>query len=273
MTSLKKDKILIIGAGNMGISFIKALINNNIASKNIFVLEKNSSRQLSKLKKDKKINVVSNISFYKENQKPDIVLLAVKPNQLESLFDNKLKSFLNSSIIISIIAGKKLSILKKITGNKEKTVRAMTNTPISVGMGVSVVFFDKKTNSSLKNKSKSFLKLVGLVNEVKKESLIDSFTAIFGSGPAYIYYFIEVLTKIAKKNGHENADFMTIQLFLGSLLLMLNERESPQSLRKRVTSKGGTTHAAIQQLEKYHQFEKLMNKAISDATIRSKELN
>ena len=273
MTSLKKDKILIIGAGNMGISFLKALINNNISSKNIAVIEKYPSKELKKIKKDKKIVVVDNISFFNENYKPNLVLLAVKPNQFEQLFDEKVKSFLKSALIISIIAGKKLSLLKKITGNKLKTVRAMTNTPISVGMGISVVFFDKGTSSSSKRKSKFFLKLVGLVNEVKKETLIDSFTAIFGSGPAYIYYFIEVITKIAKKNGHENADFMTIQLFLGSLLLMLDEKESPMSLRKKVTSKGGTTQAAIRELEESDQFMKLMNKAISKATTRSKELN
>ena len=104
MTNLKKDKILIIGAGNMGISFLKALINNKISSKNISVLEKSPSRKLKKIKQDKKILVVSHIDCLTEKDKPDLVLLAVKPNQLESLFDDKLKSFLKSALIISIIA-------------------------------------------------------------------------------------------------------------------------------------------------------------------------
>ena len=88
----------------------------------------------------------------------------------------------------------------------------MTNTPISVGMGSSVVYFDQKTSPKAKKLSKQFLSLVGQVIEVNKESQIDTFTAIFGSGPAYVYFFIETLSKIASKNGFKQSDEMIIHL-------------------------------------------------------------
>tara|TARA_B110000438_G_scaffold255815_1_gene262871 strand:- start:44 stop:865 length:822 start_codon:yes stop_codon:yes gene_type:complete len=273
MTDLKKDRFLIIGAGNMGMSFVTALLRNKYSANKIIILENKPSKKLLKIKKEKKLTVIKNIKYLKKYQKPNIALLSVKPNQLNSVFDGDLIDFLKSSLIISIIAGKKLSILKKVTKNNLGTVRAMTNTPVSVGMGTSILFFDKKTPSILKKKAYQFLGLVGQVSEVKKESLIDPFTAIFGSGPAYIYYFIETLSKIAKKHGLENSNNMVLQLFLGSLLLMLNENESPESLRQKVTSKGGTTEAAMLSLTKSDKFNKILLEAINKAKKKSKELN
>jgi len=273
MTSLKSNKFLILGAGNMGISFIKALLQNKISASKIFILEKRISSELKKIKLNKKIKISKLASNLPKNFKPDIVLLAVKPDQLDSAVSEELVNIISDSLIISIIAGKKTSELKKITRNKNKIVRAMTNTPVSLGMGTSILYFDKGIKKEYKNLAREFLALVGQVNETKNESAIDSFTAIYGSGPAYIYLMIESLTKISSKAGLKNSENMVIQTFLGSLLLLMSGNSNAKTLRENVTSKGGTTQAALSILNSPNGLPKLLSRAINKARKRSIELS
>ena len=273
MISLKNNKFLILGAGNMGISFINALLQNKISATKIFILEKKISPELKKIRLKKKIKILGTASKLPKNFRPDIVLLSVKPNQLNSAVSKELVNIISDSLIISIIAGKKISELKRITKNKYNTVRAMTNTPVSLGMGTSIIYFDKGIKKKFKNLAKDFLALVGQVNETKNESLIDSFTAIYGSGPAYIYLMIESLIKISSKAGLKNSENMVIQTFLGSLLLLMSSSSDAKTLRKNVTSKGGTTQAALSVLNNHNGLLKLLTRAIEKAKKRSIELS
>ena len=273
MVSLKNNRFLILGAGNMGISFVKALIQNDISASKIFILEKKISSELKKIKIMKKIKILKEVSKLPKNFRPNIVLLAVKPNQLDSAINEELINIISDSLIISIIAGKKIRELKKLTRNKNNTVRAMTNTPVSLGMGTSIIYFDKGINKQYKNLAREFLALVGQVNEAKNESAIDSFTAIYGSGPAYIYLMIESLIKISSKAGHKNSENMVIQTFLGSLLLLMSSNRNAKTLRENVTSKGGTTQAALSILNSRNGLSKLLSRAINKARKRSIELS
>ena len=273
MVSLKNNRFLILGAGNMGISFVKALLQNDISASKIFILEKKISSELKKIKLRKKIKILKEVSKLPKNFRPNIVLLAVKPNQLDSAINEELINIISDSLIISIIAGKKIRELKKLTRNKNNTVRAMTNTPVSLGMGTSIIYFDKGINKQYKNLAREFLALVGQVNEAKNESAIDSFTAIYGSGPAYIYLMIESLIKISSKAGHKNSENMVIQTFLGSLLLLMSSNRNAKTLRENVTSKGGTTQAALSILNSRNGLSKLLSRAINKARKRSIELS
>ena len=179
----------------------------------------------------------------------------------------------SNSLIVSIVAGKKISDLKKIFTLNKGIVRAMTNTPASVNMGTTLVCFDKTIKSDQKKIVRNFLSLLGQINETKNEKVIDDFTAIFGSGPAYIFLFIETLIKIADKSGFKNSKNMVLQTFLGSLLLLFNEKDSPTHLKKSVTSKGGTTEAALKILENKNGLSTLISKAIDKAKKRSRELS
>ena len=273
MVSLKNNKFLILGAGNMGISFIKALLQNKISASKIFILEKKISPELKKIRLKKKIKILKESSKLPKNFRPDIVLLAVKPNQLDSAVNEELVNIISDSLIISIIAGKKIRELKKITRNKDNTVRAMTNTPVSLGMGTSILYFDRGIKKKYKNLAREFLALVGQVNEAKNESAIDSFTAIYGSGPAYIYLMIESLIKISSKAGLKNSENMVIQTFLGSLLLLMSGNSDAKTLRENVTSKGGTTQAALSILNSHNGLPELLSRAIMKARKRSIELS
>ena len=225
MINLKKQKFLIIGAGNMGYAVLNSLIENKISSKNILIIEKKITPKLKKLKSKHNLKIVKNVRLLKYKFVPSISLISVKPNQLNAAVDSSLEKFLSNSLIVSIVAGKKISDLKKIFTLNKGIVRAMTNTPASVNMGTTLICFDKTIKSDQKKIVRNFLSLLGQINETKNEKVIDDFTAIFGSGPAYIFLFIETLIKIADKSGFKNSKNMVLQTFLGSLLLLLNEKD------------------------------------------------
>ena len=273
MINLKKQKFLIIGAGNMGYAVLNSLIENKISSKNILIIEKKITPKLKKLKSKHNLKIVKNVRLLKYKFVPSISLISVKPNQLNAAVDSSLEKFLSNSLIVSIVAGKKISDLKKIFTLNKGIVRAMTNTPASVNMGTTLICFDKTIKSDQKKIVRNFLSLLGQINETKNEKVIDDFTAIFGSGPAYIFLFIETLIKIADKSGFKNSKNMVLQTFLGSLLLLLNEKDSPTHLKKSVASKGGTTEAALKILENKNGLSTLISKAIDKAKKRSRELS
>jgi pyrroline-5-carboxylate reductase len=176
---LQKDNILIVGAGNMGFAFITALLDTKVAAKQISVLENNPSQELKKLTKLKKLNLISSIAMLDIKKKISIVLLAIKPNQVNNIFTDDFNIRINKSLLISIVAGKTMASLKKLSNGNINIARAMTNTPVTVGWGTSIVYFSK--NFSVRNKQKviHLFDLVGQVEEVKNEKYINTFTALF----------------------------------------------------------------------------------------------
>ena len=270
---LKKDTILIVGAGNMGFAFISALLDNKISPKQINIIEKKPTLKLKKISKAKKINLFKSIDELNIKTKISITLIAIKPNQLDSLFTQEFNSKTKNSILISIVAGKTMGTLKKLSGNNKDIARAMTNTPVTVGFGTSIIYFSKTTTKTNKNKATHLLNLVGQVDEIKNEKHIDTFTALFGSGPAYLYLLIEIWSDLAKKYGLKNSEEMVVQTMLGSLLLLLKTQDSPKSLRAGVTSKGGTTEAALAEFTKNNNLQKLFKTAVSKAIKRAGRLS
>ncbi len=270
---LKKDTILIVGAGNMGFAFISALLDNKISPKQINIIEKKPTLKLKKISKAKKINLFKSIDELNIKTKISITLIAIKPNQLDNLFTQDFNSKTKNSILISIVAGKTMGTLKKLSGNNKDIARAMTNTPVTVGFGTSIIYFSKTTTKTNKNKATHLLNLVGQVDEIKNEKHIDTFTALFGSGPAYLYLLIEIWSDLAKKYGLKNSEEMVVQTMLGSLLLLLKTQDSPKSLRAGVTSKGGTTEAALAEFTKNNNLQKLFKTAVSKAIKRAGTLS
>ena len=271
--NIKNDNILIIGAGNMGYAFISALIENKVSPKKIYVIEKKPSLRLKKIQKLKKIKIFNTINKFETNIKISITILTIKPNQLGDVFSDELNYKIKNSLIISIVAGKTHSTLKKLSKGNKNIARAMTNTPAAVGWGTSIIYFAKTTTNANKKRAMQLMSLIGQVEEVKSEKSIDTFTGLFGSGPAYLYLLIEIWSNYAKKNGFKYAEEMTVQTILGSILLLLHTKEKPESLRKRVTSKGGTTEAALMELNNNQKFQKLFEKAISKAIKKATTLS
>jgi len=261
-------KISFIGGGNMGEAFVSTLCEKQIFKPSeILVIERNQDKRKKfeekySVKTSKKIEDIA-IS--------EIIFLAIKPQNLEDLpvfeFSNK--------IIISILAGMKISKISEKFPNS-KIVRTMPNLGQFVGFGMTGIFFDENFKFSEKEKKrvKNIFESGGQIVEVSKEDDMDKIGAISGSGPAYFFYFTEVLSKISQDLGFDkkSSEILARQTLLGAAeILKQNYQDSPTLWRERVTSKKGITEAALNEFFN-SEFEVIFTKALKKNIERGKEL-
>lgn len=266
----KMSQILFLGCGKMGSAIAKSLIRNNYDPEKITVIDPNFSGEIHGVK------IYPDLAQLPQNYCADYVYLCVKPQESAEI----LKKFAKSSaidkktILISIIAGKKLKFFQEIFSNSVKIVRAMPNVAISQSQGIIAYLFSRSVKEKDQAQIIKMFKGFGEEINLKTEKKFDDFTAIFGSGPAYIFYLQEILAKIAKtlEIDDEKNQKLIKSLFLGSSLMSYNASEKFIDLRDSVSSKGGTTLAALEVMQKNDALEKLLTKAIKKASKRSKEL-
>ena len=257
-----KIKIAIIGAGNMG-----GAIADSIKRKyNVIVSDIDK-------KKLKKIRTKTTTDNKKAVTGASVVILAVKPQNIKRVLDCLKGSITKKQLIISIAAGIPVKVIENKLG-KVPVVRVMPNTPLMVGKGMSVLFKGGYAKASHFKTAEKIFSEVGKVLSVKKESLMDAVTAVSGSGPAYVYLFIELLIKSARKLGlsKDSAKTLVYQTFDGALALLEKTGKEPDVLRKQVTSRGGTTEAAHKVFDKMG-IDKIIHKALQSAHKRSKQLS
>ncbi|QTA79062.1 Pyrroline-5-carboxylate reductase [Desulfonema limicola] len=271
------------GAGNMGEAIIGALINSCIFSPlNIFINDINKER-LDFMNKTYGVSILAD--NFKLFSQCDIIILAVKPQQMTQLLTeitgNPDYGIYNRKLVISIAAGitiKKIEdILYKPLDDKSRKklpiIRVMPNTPALVLAGISGMSLNNNTSYEDADAGKTILNSMGKVIEVKEE-LLNAVTAVSGSGPAYVFYLVEAMIKGGIEAGLEpgHAAEFSIATLDGAVKLMMAKNESPEELRRKVTSPGGTTEAAIRVLDnndvKHHIIE-----AIAAAAKRGEELS
>ena len=268
-----RDEVLIIGCGKIGSSLIDGWLNKKKEfSKKFFrinVLERSLKRQNFLKKKYKKRIYFIKIGNIKKKFK--YVFLSLKPKDLNSnlnLYKNLLD---NKTIIYSVLAGKQISDINNIFPINKNIIRLMLNTPISFNYGT-IVFYSFKSRI---NKNELFLlNLVGNVYGLKNEKFFDLITVIVGSGPAFFYYLLESMEKTAISHGLNRsfAKKILMNTYDGTGKLILNNFDkSYEDLRKNVTSKGGTTEAAIKCL-KENNFKKLIYNSIKNSIKKAKIL-
>ncbi len=240
--------ILIIGAGNMGTTYAKSLLASHFTTKDKMTLLIRSDASRARLAEIPDENVFTQPDNFVKDA--DIVIVAVKPQDYHTLAQ-QLKPFLHpAQIIISIMAGVGLVTLHN-TLQIPKLVRAMPNLPSQIAMGMTVfscsLDLDRKELFIIQN----LLNTTGKSMYVEDENLINSATAISGSGPAYVYYFMDSMIKAGEKLGFSKAqaEMLVQQTFLGSVHLENQHTLSCEELIKKVASKGGTTEAAFRIFE------------------------
>lgn len=263
-------KIGIIGFGNMGSSIVKGMISGNIIEqKDIFVYDK-ISEKTQKLNEQEGINVSPCPKHLIDNV--DIVILAVKPNTADELFEQIKESITKDHLIISIIAGLKIEKIENKLGKDKKIVRVMPNTPALVLEAMSAISFNSNINDKDKENSIKIFSSFGKA-EVVKENLMDIVTGISGSSPAYVFIMIEAMADAAVRGGmpREKAYTFVSQAILGSAKMVLETNTHPAMLKDMVTSPGGTTIEAIKVLEK-NGFRNSLMEAIEKATEKSIDL-
>lgn len=207
--------------------------------------------------------------------KPDVIVLAVKPQQLDSVLPEYAERFGSDSLYISIAAGKTVSYFKDRLGDKANVIRIMPNTPVLIGKGMSVIYAPADTPASARELAEKLMKACGEVTFIKEESLMDAAAAVSGSGPAYIFLFLETLTKAGIKAGLSEglASELALHTLSGATRLVEQRHEKPEKLRQHVTSPGGMTQAALDILMRQNGLQALMDEAVSAAQKRAKELN
>ena len=182
--------------------------------------------------------------------KADVVLIAIKPYHSSGLFDSIKNLVRQDQLFVSLMAGVTIKTIQDALGVK-KVIRTMPNLPAQVGKGVTSFTSAPEVSPDELGVVKKLLDTTGISLLVKDERTIDASTGISGSGPAYVFFFIEALEKAGIDLGlpAETARLLTLQTFFGAAALAIKDQSSPADLRARVTSKGGTTERGILALE------------------------
>ncbi|WP_263768374.1 pyrroline-5-carboxylate reductase [Propionivibrio soli] len=236
-------KITFIGGGNMANALIGGLLNHGFPPSSIAVIEI-SEEGRARMEKSYGVRCYSEPEA--EALNCDAILLAVKPQQMRAACA-PLQKYLKEQLVISIAAGLRLADLSRWLGGYDRLVRTMPNTPSLIGAGVTGMFASPGVSEAERLGAERVLQAVGSTLWVNEESQIDAVTAISGSGPAYVFLFIEALQQAAIDLGftQKQARQLSIETTLGAARLAAQSDEAASTLRERVTSKGGTTEAAI----------------------------
>ncbi len=267
---LKGHRIGIVGAGNMGRALALGLCaSGSVAKGDVMASDVEAAQR-------KAMQEASGVEVTPSNEAlsgfADILILAVKPQVMDAVLKDLAAHASKNTLLISIAAGITLARIEKYFP-QNPVVRVMPNTPALVRHGMAALCAGKKAGQNHVDLACAILRAVGEV-VIVPESSMDAVTAVSGSGPAYVYYFIEALVEGAKAQGlsPETAAKLVIETVAGSMDLLQQSKEAPEILRKRVTSPGGTTEAALKYLDE-QKARDIWRDAIAAAAKRGKELS
>lgn len=258
-----------IGAGNMASALIGGLCNSGFPSNRLYVTDPDENK-LNTLTTTFQVNTcLSNQVLLDHSQ---VVVLAVKPQVMNNVV-SELTIKGNDRLYLSIAAGIRTDHLLAWFGQDVALVRAMPNTPALVQTGATGLFANEAVTDEQRKIAENIMSAVGIALWVEQESQLDAVTALSGSGPAYFFYLMEAMEQAGVELGL-NSDLvhaLTVQTALGAAKLAQTATESPQQLRQRVTSPGGTTEAAINHMQSENGLN-IIKQAVLAANHRSEEL-
>lgn len=263
-------RIALIGGGAMGEAMLSAILTKQLSPpQSIWVSDLNESR-CQYLKQ--KYNVATTSNNQLTASKGNIVVLAIKPQNLAEVMADLNGQLKSTQLVLSIVAGARISTLRQGL-NHRSIVRVMPNTPAQIGEGISVWTATAEVTEQQKQWTSSILNTFGKEIYVDDEKYLDMATAVSGSGPAYFFLFVESLIDSAVQIGlpEDMAQELVLQTMLGSGHLLQKSGKLPAELRRMVTSPGGTTAEALLQFEK-GGFSNLVRQAVSAAYNKARKL-
>ena len=268
---MKETKLAFIGCGNMARSLIGGLIADGWNPRNIRVADSDPAQL-------ERISGTSPVTTFTQNNAAitdvDVVVLAIKP-QITAMVCRELADTIarQQPLVISIAAGIRESALRNWLGKQTAIVRSMPNTPAMVQSGAAALYANPAVSEAQRSIAESILRAVGLAIWIDDEALMDAVTALSGSGPAYFFLFMESLEAAGCKLGlpPQTARLLTLQTAFGAAKMALESSEDAATLRRRVTSPGGTTENAVAVFEE-NGFAGLVSQALHAAASRSREL-
>jgi pyrroline-5-carboxylate reductase len=262
--------VLVIGAGNMGLAYAKALVKSEFLNETNLMIADTNPQTVEELNKIARFDVYTDLQDCVP--KADIVFIAVKPYHSEGLMDGLKPLMKADQVIVSIMAGVTINTLQDGLGVR-KVVRAMPNLPAQIGKGLtSFTAADEVSRLELSTVQK-LLDTTGKSVHVETEHDVDASTGISGSGPAYVFYFMQSMMEAAKKMGFSDEDSKLLvgQTFEGAIALFNQSDLTPTGWMNRVASKGGTTRAALDSMDD-NNIKALIEEAAYAAFNRAVEL-
>ncbi|MBK7001700.1 MAG: pyrroline-5-carboxylate reductase [Rhodoferax sp.] len=262
------ERIVFIGGGNMASAMIGGMLRQGFPAEQLDVVDPLPSAQ-EQLRKQFGIRVTN--QGYPALEQATLVIWAVKPQSLkEATIAARL--YTRNALHLSVAAGVRSDTIAQWLDNQH-VVRAMPNTPALIGKGISALFARAAVSEPQRRQIERIAASTGEYLWLSSESQLDAATAISGSGPAYMFYFMETMTAAGIEMGltHEQAYKLTVATFIGAGELARTSSDPPEILRQRVTSKGGTTHAAITSMEDNH-LKHVFTTALHAAQHRAKEM-
>jgi pyrroline-5-carboxylate reductase len=263
-------KILIIGGGNMGKTYARSLLRAHLTtSEDLMLLERDPER--AEILRSEQVGSVF-VEPAECLDLADLIILAVKPQDSAALFARLRPLVHHQQVYLSIMAGVTIATIQQQLG-AEKVIRAMPNLPAQIGMGMTTYTASSEVTRIELVLVQNLLNTTGKAIYLDHESAIDATTAISGSGPAYVFYFMQAMIAAAREMGFDRpqAELLVAQTFSGAVELYTKNDLTCEEWIKRVSSKGGTTEAAMNTFRQTSVFEDIISGAQS-ALQRAKEL-
>ncbi|HSR77034.1 MAG TPA: pyrroline-5-carboxylate reductase [Xanthobacteraceae bacterium] len=262
--------LILAGAGKMGSAMLDGWIAHGLDPAVVVVLEPQPSLQVARYG-----SLGLRLNPKPDALRADAIVIAVKPQVAPEVMPGLTSLIGPVTVVVSIMAGRSLAFLQSMLPPATSIVRAMPNTPAAIGRGMTVAIANAHVTSQQKSVADRLLTATGAVEWVADETMMDAVTALSGSGPAYVFLLAEALTHAGVAVGlpKELAERLARATIAGSGELLNRASDDAATLRRNVTSPGGTTAAALEVLMSKDGLEALMEKAIAAATRRSRELD
>jgi pyrroline-5-carboxylate reductase len=263
-------KIAFIGGGNMAAALIGGLIKRGVAAADLYAIDPNED---ARTRNRQQFGIATGAAADAALASFDAIVLAVKPQVARDVAAALSAHLSARQLVISIVAGIRAADLSRWLNGHARIVRTMPNTPALIGMGVAGLVALDGVDDAGRALASQVLGAVGQTVWFDDEAKIDAVTAISGSGPAYVFYFIEALQEAARQLGMDDAQAraLAVATFTGAAQLAAQSDEPPSVLRERVTSKGGTTAAALAAFDAHHVKDAIVRGALA-ADARAKEM-
>ncbi|CAC9558869.1 Pyrroline-5-carboxylate reductase (EC 1.5.1.2) [uncultured Gammaproteobacteria bacterium] len=266
----KTTTIGFIGAGNMAYALISGLLKNEFLAKNIKLSDKD---EVLLSQRQAEFGIETFTDNTQLTAQCEVIVLAVKPQILSNICKEIQAHIRHKPLIVSIAAGVKSNDINRWLGGTAPIIRTMPNTPALLGNGATGIVANKMVNKQQKELAEQILNAVGQCFWVVNEDMLDAVTALSGSGPAYFFLMIESMSNAGVALGldKEMAEKLSIQTALGASMMASQNQESAHELRNKVTSKNGTTQAAIESFQDQN-FETIVSHAMRAAFDRAREI-
>lgn len=267
---MEEPAVALVGAGQMGGALVRgwlAAIRRGGGLK-LAVLEPNFDPDL-----ESQLAAAGAVLNPQDVHTADVLVLAIKPQMFAEIAPSARRFIGPKTIVLSVMAGVTIASISRAL-ETDRVIRAMPNTPGQIGKGVTAYVASSACPPAQRELAEQLLDPLGYVEQIPSERLMDVVTAVSGSGPAYVFLLAEVLAAAAEAEGldREIASRLARQTVAGAGALMLETGESATTLRKQVTSPGGTTQAALDVLQSADGLGPVMRRAVSAAAQRSREL-